>query len=164
MTVPIDEHNAEAQAVWAAFHAGNPIRPPVYLGTNTQYFIFNDDLNPGEQVTFEAYATDARRCWSFNCGGPSGGLPHQLRGNDLFLDFYDDPDYVHQLLDFIVEGTIARIRALRSAGREQRRSPHAGGKPDRYVRGGPSQGKLSGCDVISTPEGGRNPYNGTFTR
>jgi hypothetical protein len=65
MTVPIDEHNAEAQAVWAAFHAGNPIRPPVYLGTNTQYFIFNDDLNPGEQVIFEAHATDARTMLEF---------------------------------------------------------------------------------------------------
>jgi uroporphyrinogen-III decarboxylase len=34
-----------------------------------------------------------------------------LRGQDLFLDFYSDPAYVHQLLDFIVEGTVARIKA-----------------------------------------------------
>lgn len=36
-----------------------------------------------------------------------------LRGVELYTDFYDDPDYVHQLLDFIVEGTVARIRAHR---------------------------------------------------
>jgi hypothetical protein len=36
-----------------------------------------------------------------------------LRGAELFADFYDDADYVHQLLDFIVEGTIARIVAHR---------------------------------------------------
>jgi hypothetical protein len=36
-----------------------------------------------------------------------------LRGTELYTDFYTDPDYVHQLLDFIVEGTIARIKAHR---------------------------------------------------
>jgi hypothetical protein len=36
-----------------------------------------------------------------------------LRGTDLYADFYDDPEYVHQLLDFITEGAIARIRAQR---------------------------------------------------
>lgn len=55
----INDHNQEAKAVWDAFHAGNPIRPPVMLGTATQFFIFNDDLNPGEAVTFEKYCTDA---------------------------------------------------------------------------------------------------------
>jgi uroporphyrinogen decarboxylase len=34
-----------------------------------------------------------------------------LRGQELFLDFYNNPDYVHRLLDFIVEGTVARIKA-----------------------------------------------------
>lgn len=53
------EHNTEARAVWEAFHAGRPIRPPVVLGTSMQFSIFNDDLNPGEAVTFEAYSTDA---------------------------------------------------------------------------------------------------------
>jgi uroporphyrinogen-III decarboxylase len=36
-----------------------------------------------------------------------------LRGTELYSDFYSDPEYVHQLLDFIAEGTIARIRAQR---------------------------------------------------
>jgi hypothetical protein len=36
-----------------------------------------------------------------------------LRGIELYTDFYQDPDYVRQLLDFIVEGTIERIRAHR---------------------------------------------------
>jgi len=55
----INDHNQEAQAVWDAFCDGNPIRPPVMLGTATQFFIFNDALNPGEVVTFEKYCTDA---------------------------------------------------------------------------------------------------------
>jgi hypothetical protein len=36
-----------------------------------------------------------------------------LRGFELYTDFYADPDYVRQLLDFIVEGTIVRVRAQR---------------------------------------------------
>jgi uroporphyrinogen-III decarboxylase len=36
-----------------------------------------------------------------------------LRGAELYLDFYSDPDYVHQLLDFITAGTIARVQAHR---------------------------------------------------
>jgi hypothetical protein len=223
MTDTITEHNAEAAEVWAAFHAGQPIRPPVFLGTNTQYFIFNEALNPGEAVTFESYTQSGRTMLEFqlraavwraehiapHCDDPLGlpdtfqvkvdlqnfdeaayfgapvlflphqvpdttpilagdrknalfdaGLPdpltgnwyqqahrlyqemseiitgrstwlerpikilpfgiyttgpltlaHQLRGNELFMDFYDDPDYVHHLLDYIVTGTIARIRA-----------------------------------------------------
>ncbi len=219
----VKEHNAEAAAVWQAFHAGNPIRPPVFLGTNTQFFIFNDDLNPNEAISFEKYSTDARTMFEFQlqaalwraeniapyCDDSIGlpdefsvkvdlqnfdeaayfgapvvflpgqvpdtrpilegnrkyalfdqGLPdplyggwyrrahemyeqmqvliksqptfsgrpirlepfgiytcgiltvaHSLRGNALFTDFYDDPDYVHQLLKFITEATIARIRA-----------------------------------------------------
>jgi hypothetical protein len=54
-----EEHNAEAYAVWDAFGARRPIRPPVVLGTATQFFIFNEELNPGEAITFEQYCTDA---------------------------------------------------------------------------------------------------------
>jgi hypothetical protein len=36
-----------------------------------------------------------------------------LRGVELYEDFYADPDYVRQLLDFITTGTIARIQAQR---------------------------------------------------
>jgi len=58
-SMTIEQHNQETQEVWAAYHAGNPIRPPVVLGTATQYFIFNQHLNPGEAVTFEAYSRNA---------------------------------------------------------------------------------------------------------
>ena len=81
MTLSIDEHNAEAQAVWAAFHAGRPIRPPA----NTQYSIFNHDLNPGDQVSFEAYSTDARTMLAFqlravaSCCGKGTTSPPILR-------------------------------------------------------------------------------------
>jgi hypothetical protein len=54
----IEAHNAEASAVWEAFHVGRPTRPPVALGTNTRFFILNEELNPGERVTFEDYSTD----------------------------------------------------------------------------------------------------------
>lgn len=36
-----------------------------------------------------------------------------LRGAELYLDFYTDPEYVHHLLRLITEGTIARIQAHR---------------------------------------------------
>lgn len=39
-----------------------------------------------------------------------------LRGaTELCIDIYEDPTYVHELLDFITEATIVRIRALREA-------------------------------------------------
>jgi hypothetical protein len=40
-------------------------------------------------------------------------VAQSLRGTELFTDIYKDPDYVRQLLDFVVEGTVARIRAHR---------------------------------------------------
>jgi hypothetical protein len=219
------EHNAEAAAAWQAFLAGQPTRPPVHLGTNTRYWILNEDLNPGGAVSFEAYTTSAQTMLDFQLraavwralrvapycddavglpdhfsvqvdlqnfdeaayfGAPvvfldhqvpnvrpilegerkhalfDAGLPdpltggwyrtahrvhaemceavgrqpeflgrpieiapfglytsgpltiaHQLRGNELLTDLYDDPEYVHQLLDLIVDGTIARIHAHR---------------------------------------------------
>ena len=61
----LQQHNEEAQKVWEAFNAGKPIRPPVQLGTTMQFFIFNEDLNPGEQVNFETYSTDAERMFTF---------------------------------------------------------------------------------------------------
>jgi hypothetical protein len=225
------QHNEEAKTVWEAFRTGKPTRPPVYLGTATQFFIFNDDLNPGEAVTFESYSTDAQTMLDFQlrsqawraekiapyCDDPIGlpeeflvkvdlqnydeaayfgapvvfipnqvpdtrpifdgkrknafkdfGLPdpltggwyakaHQmfdemsgsirknstytltgtslerpirmtpfglwtsgpftlaiaLRGGDFLTDLYEDPQYAHDLLDYIVEGTLQRIRAHR---------------------------------------------------
>ena len=222
----IAEHNAEAKSVWDAFNAGKSIRPPVALGTATQFFIFNDDLNPGGAVDWERYCTDAdtmldfqlrvavwraehiapccddpigmppnREAWlvridlqNFDeaahlgapvmflpgqipdtppilagdrrnalfdaglpdpltggwyrkahemleqwqerlrrepeyCGWPvridpfgwwSGGpltLAVSLRGHELLTDFYEEPEYVHTLLDYLTEVTIARVRA-----------------------------------------------------
>jgi uroporphyrinogen-III decarboxylase len=221
----IEAHNAEARAAWDAFHAGRPSRPPVVLGTNARFFIYNDELNPNEQITFEEYSTDGVTMLQFQlraaewraakiapfCDDPVGlpeafsvsvdlqtyddagffgaplvFLPHQvpdtrpiltgdqkhllfdaglpdpltggifatahrlheqmveyvehhpthrnrpvqlepfglytcgplttataLRGNDFYLDLYTDPEYARALLDFVVEGTIARIRAHR---------------------------------------------------
>ncbi|MCE7981453.1 MAG: hypothetical protein DYG89_09695 [Caldilinea sp. CFX5] len=220
------QHNEEVSAVWAAYHAGNPIRVPVLMDTDTRFFILeNDDLNPNEQITFEDYSEDAllmldfqlrAAAWRaqhiapycderaglpdkftvtvdlqryfeagffgaaviykrgqtpdtrpilagehkhrlFDQGLPDpltggvfakahrlyaimaerlhGGFTYQerpvefapfglitdgpltvatnLRGVELYTDFYEDPDYVRQLLDLIVEATIARVRAHR---------------------------------------------------
>jgi uroporphyrinogen-III decarboxylase len=35
----------------------------------------------------------------------------QLRGGELYTDFYADPEYVHKLLDFVTEAAIVRIDA-----------------------------------------------------
>lgn len=78
------QHNKEAQAVWEAFYTGRPTRPPVYLGTNTQFFIFNDDLNPGEAITFEAYSTDAPTMLEFQ-------LRAQVWRAEHIAPYCDDP-------------------------------------------------------------------------
>ena len=62
----IKDHNQEAKEVWDAFNAGNPIRPPVRLGTNTQYFIFNRNLNPHNQISFQDYMTDPKVMFDFS--------------------------------------------------------------------------------------------------
>jgi hypothetical protein len=91
----IEEHNAEAKAVWDAFDARLPIRPPVALGTATQSFIFNDDLNPGEAITFEHYCADADAMLEFqlaaakwrseniapHCDDPVGMPPNREANN-----------------------------------------------------------------------------------
>ena len=225
-TNDFNQHNEEAQAVWAAYRAGQPVRVPVILETDTRFFILNDDLNPGERISFKDYSEDSLIMMDFQlraaewrayhiapyCDDQAGlpekftvtvdmqryfdagffgaaveyrpgqtpdtvpilagnhkhllfdqGLPdpltggiygqahrfHEvmaeriqagftfqgrpvefnpsgltntdgpltvatnLRGVELYTDFYTDPEYVRQLLDFIVEGTITRIRAQR---------------------------------------------------
>lgn len=220
------QHNEEVRAVWAAYHAGNPIRVPVLMDTDTRFFILdNDELNPNEQITFADYSEDALLMMDFQLRAAAwraeqiaphcdeqAGLPDQfmvtvdmqryfeagffgapviyrrgqipdtrpmlagdhkhllfdqglpaaltggvfakahlfyaimaerlqggftylgrpvafapfglitdgpltvatnLRGLELYTDFYEDPDYVRQLLDLIVEATIARVRAHR---------------------------------------------------
>ncbi len=37
-------------------------------------------------------------------------LANSIRGNDLFMDFYDDEDLVHELLEFCVEASLWTIR------------------------------------------------------
>ena len=229
-TADFISHNEEAQAVWAAYRAGRPLRVPVTLCADTRFFILNDELNPGERVSFQEYSEDPLLMMDFQlraaewraqhiaplCDDPAGlperfavtvdmqryydagffgatveyragqtpdtrpilagknknwlfdrGLPdpltggifakahhfHEamvkrlqagfthrgrpvefdpfhplssllgqdgpltvatsLRGAELYSDFYTDPVYVHQLLDFITEASIARIQAQR---------------------------------------------------
>jgi hypothetical protein len=63
--IAIEEHNREAQAVWDAFYTGEPVRPPVVLGTATLYFTHNQYFNPGEAVTFECSSRDACAMFDF---------------------------------------------------------------------------------------------------
>ena len=49
-----------------------------------------------------------------------------LRGSGLYLDFYDDPNYAKQLLDFITTAVINRIRAWRKRLGQPERTPGFG--------------------------------------
>lgn len=80
----IDEHNSEASEVWTAFHSGKPLRPPVFLGTNTQYFFYNDELNPNFNISFESLFTDPQIFLDFN-------LQAALWRIDHIAPFCDDP-------------------------------------------------------------------------
>lgn len=52
------EHNREAQAVWHAFHSGEPIRMPMTLGINPRFYLLDNALNT-DGISFQAYSTDA---------------------------------------------------------------------------------------------------------
>ena len=50
------------------------------------------------------------------CGAGTDGLltvAFDVRGNEILSDMYLDPDYYHQLMDFITEALITRIQAWR---------------------------------------------------
>lgn len=80
----IADHNAEAQAVWDAFNAGAPIRPPVVLATATQFFIYNDAVNPGDAVDWERYCTDADTMLDFQLRAAAWRAEH-------IAPYCDDP-------------------------------------------------------------------------
>ena len=80
----IQEHNAEAKEIWDAFDVGTPIRPPVALGTGTQFFIYNDDLNPGGAVDWERYCTDADTMLDFQLRAAAWRAEH-------IAPYCDDP-------------------------------------------------------------------------
>ena len=50
-------HNAETKAMWAGYHAGKPTRTPIFVGTNTRYFIFNKAANP-DGIDFQRFSED----------------------------------------------------------------------------------------------------------
>jgi hypothetical protein len=52
-----ERHNAEIKQVWDRYRAGQPIRPPMVLGINTRYTLFDREANP-RGVTFEQYFAD----------------------------------------------------------------------------------------------------------
>jgi uroporphyrinogen-III decarboxylase len=53
-----ERHNAEAQTIWTAVNAWKPAhRIPILVGTNTRYFMFNAEANPGG-LDFREYSED----------------------------------------------------------------------------------------------------------
>ena len=80
----IEEHNLEAKEVWDAFQRGQPIRPPMAIGTNTQFFIFNHSLNPGGKITFRDYLMNAKTMLDFN-------LKSAIWRIENIAQFCDDP-------------------------------------------------------------------------
>ncbi len=49
-----------------------------------------------------------------------------LRGSELYTDFYEDPEYVRELLNLITEATIKRLRAWRRYLGQPKKSPSFG--------------------------------------
>ena len=51
------QHNAEVQALWAAFPTGQAPRVPIVFGTNARYFMVNGTANP-TGIDFRRYTED----------------------------------------------------------------------------------------------------------
>lgn len=54
-----EAHNAEVREVWAAYHAGQPIRVPMTLGVNPRFTLLDPKLNR-EGITFQDYFENPR--------------------------------------------------------------------------------------------------------
>ncbi len=119
-----DEHNTEAQAVWDAFNAGRPIRPPVALGTATQFFIYNDAVNPGAAVDWERYCTDADIMLDFQLRAAVWRAEH-------IAPYCDDPIGMPPNR----EAWLVR-RSVRAAGGEQPGPEHPCRRSGGHVRNG----------------------------
>ncbi len=55
--IDFDEHNAEVEAVWKAYHEGNPIRVPMIIGINSRVTMVIPEANP-RGIDFPEYFTD----------------------------------------------------------------------------------------------------------
>jgi len=63
---------------------------------------FRFEGSPVKSVTLSGQGTDGVMTGAVN-----------LRGVEIFTDFYEDPDYVRRLFDFLTEATIKRLKAVR---------------------------------------------------
>ncbi len=73
---------------------------------NYEYF-----KNKAKTATFHGKPINSVRSWVDFTDGPFT-LAANLRGaTELLTDLYEDPDYVHELLSFLTDAIIARIRA-----------------------------------------------------
>lgn len=57
--IDFERHNEEQAAVWEAFQAGRPLRPPMILGLNPRYTMCRPEANPSG-IQFDQYSTDPR--------------------------------------------------------------------------------------------------------
>ncbi|PKO15474.1 MAG: hypothetical protein CVU39_11215 [Chloroflexi bacterium HGW-Chloroflexi-10] len=86
----IKDHNQEAKEVWEAFRLGKPIRPPVRLGTTTQFFIFNEFLNPDERITFSDYLSEAKTMLDFSLKSALWRIENIAQYCDDLIDLPDE--------------------------------------------------------------------------
>ncbi|PKO07243.1 MAG: hypothetical protein CVU41_02870 [Chloroflexi bacterium HGW-Chloroflexi-3] len=114
----VNDHNQEALAVWDAFRAGKPNRPPM----GKKYALFDmpypDPFQAGWYATSTRIYQELQEYLARNptyldrpvtiepYGYWTGGiftLAVALRGHELMTDLYEDPQYVHDLLrDFLI--------------------------------------------------------------
>ncbi|WP_404425079.1 uroporphyrinogen decarboxylase family protein [Nibricoccus sp. IMCC34717] len=95
----------------ALFDVGrpDPLTGGVFSRAHALYTRMRERVDGGYTFLGRPVAIDPFGTWT---DGPVT-VATNLRGTELYEDMYDDPEYVHELLDFIVEGTIARVRAHR---------------------------------------------------
>ena len=54
-----ERHNKEINEVWDTFHAGDPVRMPVFVDTSDRFYVLNKVTNP-ENISFREYSEDPR--------------------------------------------------------------------------------------------------------
>jgi len=87
----------------------DPLTGGVFAKAHQMHEVMAERIGSGS-LTATARSFSSRSGWARMARSP---WPPICVGPSFTPTFYTDPEYVHQLLDFIVEGTIARIKAHR---------------------------------------------------
>jgi len=82
---------------------------PVYKITLEHYYFLEEKR---KKYDFEGLPVGKTYIWGAGTDGPLT-VACNLRGtSEIVIDFYDDPQYIHDLLSFITDETIRRIRKV----------------------------------------------------